>query len=237
MSVNESRLNELEYVIIPGRLYHQPELEGLHNQSFVYWKLFWRNVFTQNGCPEDLDEDSFVRQNMICMLKTKKEIVGMHLYSFYDLELAACLDHSYIKSSFTPDYIKKLQADGIKYVMSLEFLTVNPNWRKRQLGLSLGEILIGLSGQVLKSVNFDASIAPSRSDVGVTEMACNIGGEIVIPNIEIHKTVCDLIAINSKKIKNHPNDSINQWVHSLWGQRQDYTKYTLGYQKPTLRVA
>lgn len=232
MSVSDlgGRLNGLEYIIIPGNLHHQPGLEALHQEAFNFWKTFWNDVFIQNGCPGDLNEDSFLRQNMICLLKSKDEIAAMHLYSFYNLESQACLNHSYIRGNFNEDYISKLRLSGIKYAMSLEYLTVNPNWRKRNVGVSLGDICAGLSGEVLKSVNYDSSIAPSRSDVGVTSMARDIGGEIVVAGIELHKTMCDLIAIRKSSVKNHPNADVNRWVRKFWNQRQDHTGLTLSNQ-------
>lgn len=226
MSENETRLSELEYVIIPGRLYGQPELEALNNEAFRYWKSFWQGVFAQNGCPEDLNEDAFIRQNMICILKTKNEIAGMHLYSFYNLSQDASLNHSYIKDSYNDLYIERLRSLNIKKVMSLEYLTVSPGWRKKYIGVSLGNLLVGLSGRVLSAVNYDASIAPSRSDVGVTAMACDIGGEIVIGNIEMHKTMCDLITIRNRKLKPHPDSIVNRWVEHYWNTRQDLAGYT-----------
>ena len=121
--------------------------------------------------------------------------------------------------------------------MSLEYLTVNEGWRKKNIGLSLGNVLVGLSGLVLKAVDYDASVAPSRSDVGVTNMACDIGGEVVVPNIEMHKTKCDLIAIRKSRLVPHPSEPVNELVQRLWNKRKDYTKYTLNFNNEIKNAA
>lgn len=227
MYLNESKLTELEYVIIPGRLHDRPDLEHIHSQAFLYWKAFWEDVFVQNGCPGHLNDDAFLRQNMICLLKNKNEIAGMHLYSFYNMNSPACQNHSYMKNSFNDYYLNSLSSAGVKYALSLEYLTVNPSWRKKHLGLSLGNVLLGLSNYVLKSINYDASIAPCRSDVGVTEMIRDIGGDVVVSGIEMHKTECDLIVIHEHKAKDHANEAVTKWVNNYWVQRTDHTEYTL----------
>lgn len=226
MRIDDDRLSDLEYIIIPGRLHKQPELESVHDLAFTYWKSFWESVFIENGCPGDLNEDCFLRQNMICLLKSKNEIAGMHLYSFYNLKSPACQNHSYIKGSFNDYYLQTLNANGVKYAMSIEYLTVNPKWRKKDLGLSLANILLGLSGYVLKSIDYDACIAPSRADVGVTRMVCEMGGQVIVPEIEMHKTVCDLVAIYNSDVRPHPDEPVNEWIKTFWRNRLDYTRYT-----------
>jgi hypothetical protein len=129
-----------------------------------------------------------------------------------------------------------LKNKNVKTAMSLEFLTVNPDWRKSKTGVSFAQLLVGIATKVQKHLNIDASIAISRSDVKVTQMGDGLGWDVIIPNVEMHTKKCDLIALFNHKIEDYPDPAIREHIEYFWNNRIDLTG-KFEYQKPKLNVA
>jgi hypothetical protein len=222
-------LSKLNYVLLPGK-YSQnsnPETLKLHNKSYLYWKNFWTSVFTQNGADMKPNPDTYYRQDIVTHIMFGQEIVAMHMYSFFSFESFVAREHSYFKKSFSEPFLKYLDENRARHVMSIEYMTVDSKWRRSQIGLSLGETLMGLAVKVQADFGCDFGVAPSRSDVKVTQMCEDVGADVVVRGISMHNTPCDLIAIPIAKIRPPRDARVAQLVEQLWAKREDHTNLNL----------
>jgi hypothetical protein len=164
------------------------------------------------------------------------EIVGMHLYSFFDIRSNAALEHSYMATSFTPEYMSALTKKS-KSLMSIEYLTVAKGWRKKDIGLSLSNVLLRLACKYLEHLNIDALIAPSRSDNKVTQSIVDLGGEVLVSDLVMHNTPVDLIAIFNDRDHFHPDSKINALAERLWNSKKDMTGILGTDEKQNFKIA
>ncbi len=63
------------------------------------------------------------------VISLDEEVVGVHLYSFYDLRLLYAQRHTYFVKNFTPEYLRNSSHRGVQVAMSLEYLSVSPKVR------------------------------------------------------------------------------------------------------------
>jgi hypothetical protein len=171
INLNQKKLSQLQYYILPGKPPTNFEHQELHDRAYCYWRDFWRKVF---GDDESVLADDFIRQDFVPVVMLDTQIVAMHLYTVFNPESVATREHSYFKT-YPPEFFDFLTERNAKRVMSIESLTVDPNWRKSQVGISLGETLIGASLKYLDALDIDANIAPTRNDRGVNKMCYNFG--------------------------------------------------------------
>lgn len=215
-------VNNLKYIILPGKYPEDPQLHTLHNQAYLYWQNFWNNVFRENGSKDTVCADNFWRQDMVTMLMHENEIIAQHLYSFFNIKSLAAINHTYFTSIFNDEYFKKLKNRQSYSVMSMEYFAVSPHWRKKNCGISLASVLIGLACKHQTILLSDALIGPSRSDLKVTQLTTEYGGDIIVSGLSMHNTPVDLIAIFKDKAKPHPDFNVQRLVNKLWQERTNF---------------
>jgi hypothetical protein len=216
------KLQELEYIVLPGKFPMDIYAQKLHNQAFQFWEDFWNRVFAEIHMDRRVSSDNFWRQDMVTLLMHKGEIVGQHLYSFFSMDSLATLKHTYAKQSFHPEFFETLKQRKIVSLMSIEFLAVADRWRKKHSGVSLASVLVGLACQQQKHYNIDALIAPTRAKLKITELLIEHGGEIIVAGTQLHGEPADEMIIAKSK---PPQDTKVQFlIRKLWNQRQDLTQ-------------
>jgi hypothetical protein len=221
------KLESASCYLLPGRIPpHGSEFTALYNQAFFYWQNFWADLFEGNGCPEALAVDDFMRQDMICVLTVKNEIIGTLFISLNNLDNMAFFQHSYSKKNFTSEYFQKIKAYGVSSIVALEYLTIDPKWRKRVIGLSTAHIIMGIGFAVFKALHIDAVICPARKDVKAADIVSSFGGEVIIPDILLHNTPCDFMLVRRKLLQPSADPQLARLTEALWLHRIDFTGYT-----------
>lgn len=209
-----------QYYLLPSAN-PPPQLVEQHNQIYLFWRGLWREVF--NGLKVDTSslEDDFVRQDLIAAICANSGVMAVHLYSFFAIDALASREHRYMTGNYPPEYFERLKKLGVRTVMSMELMAVNPEWRKRKADVHIGAVLVGLAMDVMKQYGIDAAIAPARRDHKVHELAYSFGGEPVIENVMNHNVACDLLACRRELVKPHPNAEIQSLREALWQNRID----------------
>lgn len=216
-------IQNLEYVVMPGKVSPGFRALELHNETYNLWRNVWKDVFTEAGNPTALVADDFLRQDFICTLHRNGEVVACHLYTIFNMEQNVSLDHRYF-SIFPKNIIDLFRAKKATHLMSMEFLTVHPEWRKNSTaGMSLGPILTHLGVNVFRTLNMDAAIAPARKKMKVEQMAAKFGFECLQPNVSRGNLDCDLIALFPQNIKTYPEEIVVDAAEILWANKLDLT--------------
>jgi len=104
--------------------------------------------------------------------------------------------------------------------MSMEYMTVHPEWRKAQTNVHIGAVLGGLAFEVAKFLNVDAAIAPARRDHKVHEIAYSFGATPIMENVVNHNVSCDLIAGFPPMLHAHKDAGLQKLITDLWKKRE-----------------
>lgn len=218
---------QLRYTLLPAT--DPPEnFVELHNKTYKFWKNLWQDVFkTLNFQGADLNQD-FTRQDIVAVLHTDSEVAAVHLYTFFSLSADASKEHGYFLNNYPEPYQTKLREKGAQKVMTLEYMSVNPAWRKRNKDrkIHIGAILVGLALKIVEAGAADAAIAPARRDFKVNEIPYQFGGDCIAAEVVNHNVSCDLIACFRGRMKPHPDPRINAAIERLWRERRDLTGKT-----------
>lgn len=215
--MNQDRLGSMQYYLFPSL---DPGTRWMkeHDQAFEFWSDTWRKILNGLNFSANNLEEEWGRQDRIACLFDNDKPVAAHLYSFFSLKSKAALSHPYFKN-YTPEFFKKLDAMGVESVMSMEYMTIHPEWRKHSSGFHLGAVLGGLALKVMEHHGLEAAIAPARRDHRVHDLAYIYGGECLVENVVNHNVPCDLVACRQTKVHDHPEALVRQHVQSLWRQR------------------
>lgn len=215
--MNNELLEGLSFHLFPATTV--PDRMGaLHDQVYALWRSVWNEVFRGLQLSEAVLADEFGRQHLIGCIANFDVPVAIHLYSFYSLARGAAREQTYLRQ-YPDTFFAKLRRLGVEEVMSMEYMTVSPDWRKSKQSLHVGAVLGALAPEVARQFGRDAAIAPARRDHKVHELAHSLGGESIIENVLNHNVACDFVAIRTSNMRPHPDPIVAAAVDQLWRVR------------------
>ncbi|MES2768666.1 MAG: hypothetical protein V4596_05915 [Bdellovibrionota bacterium] len=225
------KLEQLKYIILPGKFPNDPIAQDLHNKSFLYWKNFWNKIFEEKKLNHQVLADNLWRQDLIGLIINDNEIVGQIFYSFFNLKSLTSNNHSYLINNYTEDFFARLKEQGITNFMTMESIGIAPHWRKNQSGVPMSAVIFSLACEHLKQFENEVLIGAARKNSVVPSVLKQLGAEALITDIDLYDEPAELIAIFRKNIKVYPDSAVPLLSKKLWNQRQDLSQDT-----PMLKV-
>jgi hypothetical protein len=193
----------------------------LHNRAFRYWRDFWNGVFSEISPGETVRESDFFRQNAIGVFLDGDRIAALHLYSFWNLQSEAALVQDYFRLNYTEQDLARLEQMGVRSAMSMEYLTVDPGYRKAETGFPMASFVLGVGYELLKATICDAMIAPCRCDVKVDQKVADFGA-VPLREKFIHHGVPVMNMVAPRwNLKPHVDPVIAAAVQDHWSRRVD----------------
>ena len=232
----EISFRSFQYTVLSGNCPVDSNQIDLHNKAFRYWSAFWTEVFQQIS-GEKVRIDDFYRQTMICALTRNDEIAGLHLYSFFRLDSEAALEHSYFRVNYTAQALERLRAKGVRSIMSMEYLTINPSFRQSLTGLPMVPVLSGLGFRILQESGYDAMIAPCRRDLKVDVRAAEHGAEPFTDEFIHHGVPVVNMMTLASRVKPHHDTTVREAIDLLWKSKRDLSGFKFPQRTPNLRRA
>lgn len=214
-------LSQVEYILMNGRGGHVGRYQDFYNQSFGFWRQFWNQVYKDNGTSEEVNCDDIFRTDIFAVLKYQNDILASHCYCMFDFQADVTMEQSYVKRSFPVETIEEFKKMGIRNVLSGEYLTVNPKYRRKVVGLPFAEIITSLGTQVLKAIHCDGAIAVVRDDVPVWKVPAKVGFKKIGDSRALHGTPCVICYIKTEDVVDLPDKSHAEVVLKLWDERRD----------------
>lgn len=212
--------SKFEYLVLPGTVTPQFYRYATYLNVYNFWKKTWIDEMTKaGGDPGVVMADDFLRQSEISVVLSGEEVVAMLMSTLYDLSCAPHRDVKYF-SKFPELTLKKLAEKG-PLVQTMEFLTVNPEWRAARAGVSMGPVLIGLVIKRATRAKASASVGVARVDNRVDEAMMRFGGtplcKVTKANIE-----CNIVSIYQHLLKPNPKPEVEEKIAELWQAQKDY---------------
>lgn len=209
---------EYQYVILPTHLDKSSSLVPLQNEIFSLFASVHGAV--TNGA---ISGDNFLRNQIATAILVDAQPVAVHQYCFFDLHTTAARASRYFKPLGEASW-RFLEQNQLRYVMSLEFLTVHPEYRKSIIGFSLADTIIALGLQLMLERGGDAGTAISRTDVKVDRSGRDAGFETIEPNLDIYGYNCSFQVVRRGNVRIHPNPEVARLAEVLWQRRLDHTQ-------------
>lgn len=213
----------LRYYVVPRAMFHSDGQE-IVQEVYGAWYKIWKKVFSADNRDYEPNADDFLRQDAIVAIfyeDTVPQLVGFHLYSFFDLRWNLNTKHSYFNGIDAKSF-ELLQKKNLNHAMTMEYLTVLPEFRKQVSQIPWGEVIIALGLRFMKSTHGDVAFGTARCDVKVDEMASKLGFENLQPPIRKYDYECAVITCSRQNVRFHPDFQTNVLIQQLWSDRVDF---------------
>ncbi len=227
--------NDLKQVVLPGRIPPGFEHERLHGETYDFWKTRWTEIYAKAGSLEAFHVDDFLRQDSLNILTHRGRPVAMVTSTLFNFNLSSTRDHYYFKF-FPEEYFKYLSDQGAELVMSQEYLLVREEFRKSQIGFSLGDVVLGLNARLFSESNADAIVAVTRRDNKVNESVYKYGFDCVLENVTGRNFPLDLVVAVQDHVRPNPDPFYAELINKLWSARADLRDQTLVYRKERMCI-
>lgn len=212
---------QLRCHLFPGKGPQSSNHINSFNAFFSVWRCVWQREFDKLGFDSSNMLHDFVRQDAVLCLTNDNEAAAGILCSVFNINATVCLEHTYLRSNYPPPFLEALRHRGVTQVLTWEYLTVNPAWRTRSIGVSLGQLVLSLASRLLRHSNADCAIAPARRDRKVHRMVFQVGGEAIVSNITNHNVPCDLVSVFKPNAHDFQHRSVSALTRELWSTRID----------------
>lgn len=207
---------KFQYVLCPGRFPEKKHL-ALYNQIYQCWHDVWSETFAELDNNPDIKSDNFTRQDVIGALLVDGECKAMSLFQYTDANSPTFKRDSYF-SNWSEIHQAKLCAPGKKVIVCSHF-TIHPTARKESVGLSMKDLLVGISMEFFNHTDADVMTGAMRKNRKVHTTTYDWGSIPIASDIPSGHgdALVDLIMI----IKNHmPQDhELVPLIKKLWDER------------------
>jgi hypothetical protein len=207
--------------ILPGRCPRNFEFIHFHNEVYQFWQTFWNDVFRQNGSSSKADANIFYRQDFVAVITCKRDIVGTIFQTENNLCSDVIRDIAYFDRPVIREICSEWKQQGLHNVSTYEMLTVNRNYRKKEMGVSFGSILLGITAKAFQATGNPVMVGPVRLDNGVNKLVEEFGWKLISDTYVMHDTPVAVSALFREAISPSPDPTIQNWINTLWNNRMD----------------
>jgi hypothetical protein len=216
---DSNTLSELSCSLFPARAAAFSPFLQINNKTYAHWKEIWSETLK---LPQGdlLSADNFLRQDVICSLQYRQTVIGVISSSYFNLDQMAYEDQAYLRV-YPLEQLRQENAAGSPLIMSIECLSVDKRFRKSELGISIGSVLLGLGMKIFSESSSKIVIGMARSKNHVDEMCYKFGFQ-PFGKIEKHGHPCTLIVNSRQTLKSHDDLLVYKTVKSLWEKKANY---------------
>lgn len=220
--MKENWKEKIQYHILPGK----PQLgyphSELYEKAYQFWYDYWLNTCNETSLDTNIIEsDNFYRHEFINILTFEGEVIAMINCTPLDFGSQSSFHHSYIKEYFTKEFVLELRKKKLFHMLTMENIVAHKDWRSKQLGMSLGGVMLSLALEVAKDYGYDGGFGAARADAPTAKLSYEIGAMPIITGLMFHDKPTDLVAWGRNNINPHPHAESNKLVKKLWSTRID----------------
>jgi hypothetical protein len=231
----EFGIKDLSCTLFPGRFPNGEIVPDLYNKSYLHWKQTWGEIFSRAGSPESLQVNNFLRQDVVACLSFNNQIAGLFTSTFFNASATLTFDHPYLHP-FPDGLIQQLREQNRGIICTAEYFSLDSEFRKSALGVSLSEVLAGIALKVFISQGAVAMLGTAVRPAGVHRIGEKFGWS-EIGGIQKYGLDCVLIYNNLKQAHEIDDPVISKAVDHLWNKRLDMTGLTQSNVTPIRRAA
>lgn len=215
--LNHSNLDEFEYYLIDGRFPPQGESK-LYNLAYDAWKTNWLATYRELESQAQPSPNEFFRFDVVSVLLWRGQVIGLHLYNFFDIEAEAHQEHPFF-NLYTAQIWADLQEQGFRKLMPLEYLWVDRSWRRSVTNISIADVLIHCGLEVFRLSDADAAVGVTRNDRKVNNSVYRTGADAIAENLSLHNVSVDLCLWRREKLRFVLSGVEQELFRELWSRR------------------
>lgn len=221
---------KFNYTVVPLQEVCETQQE-LVNDIYMMWRHTFGKVLENAGA--ELDVGDFFRSHCAGVLTYQAEVVAFNLFTNFNFQLHAHRDHPYFKS-LDKQVVDEVSAKSGK-VMTMEYFTVSPLWRKQNQEIHWGEILAGLGLHYLDQSSVELGVGTPRKDIKVDQM-CERLGATIKGSVQKMNYECAVVVFEKKQVRSFANPLTRHWVNRLWEKYQTKKNKPISFEMESLDI-
>lgn len=190
------------------------------NEVYHFWHGIWDHTFKELGGRGLRGSDDFHRQDEIAVIYSEDQILGAIAFSFFDLKIASHRQHSYFQA-YPAEILAQIEEQGLHRLMSIGFLSVDPQWRKSRADAFVSESLVGVACQRFLESNAQLAIASTRNDRKMNDLAYRHGAQCLKAGQSQHNVEVDFVCFRRDGVLQTSVPGIPEFIAGLWRNRED----------------
>ncbi|MCA6565604.1 MAG: hypothetical protein ACK5UJ_03830 [Pseudobdellovibrionaceae bacterium] len=182
----------------------------------------WHEVYTPilADAQQSLNKDSFLRARFLAVLEKDAEVCCFSLMNTHFTLWKPSVEASYF--SYCSDITRHLVKSQGLSLLTVEWLTANPKYRRKVTGYPANEVLVSLCFQWMKHMGFDAAIGYPRCDFKSDQVATMMGAKVT-ESVMRHGIECKVILAHRDSLIMHPETEMAQHIQDL--MNKNFIKY------------
>lgn len=143
MSSSRSSVYDLDFYLINSRSPSAVDISKCE-EAYLFWKRSWIKTYSRLGVEKGhFFSNDFLDQE-ISGLFYQGQPIALFFHNYFDISRVSILEHSYFKNH-PPEVVQTLKERCLGPMMCLNHMTVHPQWRSVDVGLSMPDLLFSLS--------------------------------------------------------------------------------------------
>jgi hypothetical protein len=197
--------------------------QELISNAHDLWIKTYGPIFSE--AQEKFNPEEFFQKKWLALLHEERrdmagspsEIIGLHLYDFFDLSKSEDRESPYFRQLPQGFFDKYIQGQ-FTLIMSGEYLTVSPPFRGKKTKIPFSQVIVSLCAKVFLNSSAELVIGISRKDKKVDQLTKNLGAEPK-DQINCHKISCEIMVARRQDISTKLDPMLQNLVESLWNHR------------------
>lgn len=176
----------------------------------------WKDVYTPilSAANLKLSIDSFQKARTVTVLNDDSgAVIGFALNNYINCSLLDMYQHSYFKDC--PEIFKEELKIKKHHIMTIEFVTVNPNYQKRFSKVQYVDVLMGIQTQMMLTSNISAVMGYSRMDLKADKIAQKFGA-LSRGVVKMFDIDCSIIFLPRELVRPHPFAQTQELITKLY---------------------
>lgn len=211
------KLSKFQYVTCPGNN-PSPEFRQIYNQIYNCWEMLWNDAYREMKIEKALYSDVFTRQDLVGAVLYEGKCVGVSCFRWADSLTVDFSKDSYFSLWEEAD-LKEASKFGPRIIVCSN-LAVHPLARGGNLGVSMRELLTGMTTEVFRASTADAMAAHIRIDKKVNEACAMWGAQLIRPSIHFSGGISgDFMVFSKESVATRPAHELDAVLRELWNNR------------------
>lgn len=206
----------LDYVLLNTRNPDPSQIE-LVEKCHRFWKRSWEQTFRElrSVRGDELRSDDFLDRE-VGVLVHQGEPIGLFFNNWFDISRDSVTSHSYFKN-YPSEVIEHYRRMGLKEVMLLAYMTLDPEWRKSQTDVQISDLLFSLGVMRFMEGQWPALIGYIRKDNNTHKIFYRHGG-IKLNESQAYNVPVDFCYLTRDSARLSTLPGVSQAALYLWNR-------------------
>lgn len=207
----------LQLVVLPG-VNPSQKMRTYYDLAYAHWENIWEKTLREVDGANAFFSDNFTRQDEVYALFIDLQCVAMVCHRFVDLGRKSNRKDSYFQA-WPEETLDKLVQYGNRVLIGSQ-ISVDPNYRGRHQGISLKDLVSGISMWRMRQMDIDALPGTMRADKNMQQFLYEAGAVPLQKGVTFHGLPADLVAFHPQVMPVNLPAPTEQLIETLWAKKK-----------------